>query len=607
MLCGVLGNLTDEDARATVAAARELAAPGALVLWTRGRFRRRRQRGAHGAGAGVVRRGRVRGGRVRRAAGDRLPGRSPPAGRPTAAARDRAARSSRSPAEQGGCRLRWASAFAPPPDRTVLGAGPDRGRRRCRRDHGAPARRVQPGAVSGSLQPASVQSRALLVSLVDQETGERGFLLTGDDAFLKPYRDGGRSFTATVAELRRDFAGDAGMTAAIDRVAEAAATWRRVGATPEIAVRRSGDGQRAEALVATGRGKAAFDEVRRRVASLQALIDARTRAARAQDADDLRLLRNVILVSRGAMIVILVFSAFLLRRMDPAPDPAAARTDAGGCRRGHRGAGPHRRAARGGRDRPGRREHAPTDRRRARGRPRRHRGAHPAQPGGLPAAQRADLAPAGRRRRPARSPAWCSPPRGCSPGTGGRRSGAPDGGTALVLADVSGHGAEAGLVAFAFKQRITALLDTELDLATAFEVAARHRDADDERFLSCLVVVIDPDGQRLSWINAGHPPALVVRPPAPRGLRRARADRPADQLGDQRAGRSAARCSVPTTCCSACTDGVLEARDLDGREFGTDGTARRACVGSTGGPPTRRSPSAGRRCDGSRSTYAATT
>jgi hypothetical protein len=38
MICGVLGNLTDEDARATVAVTRELAAPGALVLWTRGRF-----------------------------------------------------------------------------------------------------------------------------------------------------------------------------------------------------------------------------------------------------------------------------------------------------------------------------------------------------------------------------------------------------------------------------------------------------------------------------------------------------------------------------------------------------------------------------------------
>jgi len=38
MICGVLGNLTDEDARATVAVTRELAAPGALVLWTRGRY-----------------------------------------------------------------------------------------------------------------------------------------------------------------------------------------------------------------------------------------------------------------------------------------------------------------------------------------------------------------------------------------------------------------------------------------------------------------------------------------------------------------------------------------------------------------------------------------
>jgi hypothetical protein len=38
MLCGVLGNVTDEDGRCTVAAARELSAPGALVVWTRGRF-----------------------------------------------------------------------------------------------------------------------------------------------------------------------------------------------------------------------------------------------------------------------------------------------------------------------------------------------------------------------------------------------------------------------------------------------------------------------------------------------------------------------------------------------------------------------------------------
>jgi hypothetical protein len=38
MLCGVFGNLTDEDARATVGVARQLCASGAEVIWTRGRF-----------------------------------------------------------------------------------------------------------------------------------------------------------------------------------------------------------------------------------------------------------------------------------------------------------------------------------------------------------------------------------------------------------------------------------------------------------------------------------------------------------------------------------------------------------------------------------------
>ena len=38
MLCGVFGNLTDEDARWTVETARHLCAAGAYVVWTRGSF-----------------------------------------------------------------------------------------------------------------------------------------------------------------------------------------------------------------------------------------------------------------------------------------------------------------------------------------------------------------------------------------------------------------------------------------------------------------------------------------------------------------------------------------------------------------------------------------
>jgi hypothetical protein len=39
MLCGVFGNVTAADVRATVAAVPGMAGPGATVIWTRGRFR----------------------------------------------------------------------------------------------------------------------------------------------------------------------------------------------------------------------------------------------------------------------------------------------------------------------------------------------------------------------------------------------------------------------------------------------------------------------------------------------------------------------------------------------------------------------------------------
>ena len=36
--------------------------------------------------------------------------------------------------------------------------------------------------------PASNAARVLLASLVDQETGERGYIITGDAVYLAPYR-----------------------------------------------------------------------------------------------------------------------------------------------------------------------------------------------------------------------------------------------------------------------------------------------------------------------------------------------------------------------------------------------------------------------------------
>jgi serine phosphatase RsbU (regulator of sigma subunit) len=140
----------------------------------------------------------------------------------------------------------------------------------------------------------------------------------------------------------------------------------------------------------------------------------------------------------------------------------------------------------------------------------------------------------------------------------------------MILADVSGHGAEAGLVAFAFKHRITALLDSDLELGEAFTMASRWSDGDPERFVSCLGVVVDPATRTLAWVNAGHPPGLVVG-----GEDRGRVTElvPTGPLiSSVTSGWTVGRVSFgPGDLLVACTDGVFEARAAHGAEFGTDG------------------------------------
>jgi serine phosphatase RsbU (regulator of sigma subunit) len=149
----------------------------------------------------------------------------------------------------------------------------------------------------------------------------------------------------------------------------------------------------------------------------------------------------------------------------------------------------------------------------------------------------------------------------------------PDQSTALVVADVAGHGADAGLAAARFKERLTTLLRTELDLLTAFEVAAADLDDRPERLLTCLVVEVRPDTGRLRWLNAGHPSGLLCRREGERVE-----TRPLSATGPL-IGISADPWTVEETVMCAhdlllvFSDGVTEARRKD-KEFGRAGVVR---------------------------------
>ncbi|MFE1316297.1 PP2C family protein-serine/threonine phosphatase [Kitasatospora phosalacinea] len=80
----------------------------------------------------------------------------------------------------------------------------------------------------------------------------------------------------------------------------------------------------------------------------------------------------------------------------------------------------------------------------------------------------------------------------------------PDGSTALLLGDVSGHGVEAALLAVQLKCALRGALRTAADPVAAVRAAWHTLDPEDEHFTTLVLARIDPRTGRLSWLNAGH-------------------------------------------------------------------------------------------------------
>jgi serine phosphatase RsbU (regulator of sigma subunit) len=95
----------------------------------------------------------------------------------------------------------------------------------------------------------------------------------------------------------------------------------------------------------------------------------------------------------------------------------------------------------------------------------------------------------------------------------------PDGRFAVVVADVSGHGARAGIVAIQLKRLLEAALHLAPEPDLALAMAARVFSDEAERFASCVVAVVDPDSGTVSYANAGHPAPLVLRADDADGIR----------------------------------------------------------------------------------------
>lgn len=156
-----------------------------------------------------------------------------------------------------------------------------------------------------TLRPAQLELAALLTSLVDQETGQRGFLLTGREDFLQPYVEGKMRTAESLDQLRSLLGDHDDLLAGVQRVRSRVSAWQEIGADFEIAARREGRTDVVSALVTAGTSRDLFTRLRNEVADVSVDLA----AALDEESDQLAALDDrLVLLDIG----ILALSAVLL-------------------------------------------------------------------------------------------------------------------------------------------------------------------------------------------------------------------------------------------------------------------------------------------------------
>ncbi|GJE47475.1 hypothetical protein GOFOIKOB_0498 [Methylobacterium tardum] len=105
---------------------------------------------------------------------------------------------------------------------------------------------------------------SVTTSMVNQETGLRGYLLSADPKFLEPFRAGQKAFSASFEAVRALTADNGEQQRRLDAVGQSAQTWSDV-AAKEIALVEAGNLAKAQQSEAGGVGKASMDALRAKV------------------------------------------------------------------------------------------------------------------------------------------------------------------------------------------------------------------------------------------------------------------------------------------------------------------------------------------------------
>jgi CHASE3 domain sensor protein len=166
-----------------------------------------------------------------------------------------------------------------------------------------------------TLESSALQAElsGLLNNVTDMESGQRGYLLTGDAAYLQPYTDAKSKIEMDLANLRTGLSNRTQREQVLESQLESLAKSKQAEMERSISLRQQGYRRRSFKLIDTDEGKGYMDEIRRIASSLSSSESSNFARLKGERTAALKRAFSATIISNSVLLVLAVCAFGLIR------------------------------------------------------------------------------------------------------------------------------------------------------------------------------------------------------------------------------------------------------------------------------------------------------
>ena len=166
-----------------------------------------------------------------------------------------------------------------------------------------------------TLESSSLQAKlsGLLKDVTDMESGQRGYLLTGDAAYLQPYTDANSRIEMDFGDLRMGLSNRTQPEQLLESQLASLVKSKQAEMERSISLRQQGYRRRSFKLIDTDEGKSYMDEIRRIASSLSLSESSNFARLKGERTAALKTAFSATIISNSVLLVLAVCAFGLIR------------------------------------------------------------------------------------------------------------------------------------------------------------------------------------------------------------------------------------------------------------------------------------------------------